>query len=36
MRHIQNVYYRIVEVFSRLVGDTIAADYYAAKREGNR
>lgn len=36
MRYIKNAWYRIVEFYSRLTGDTVSADYYAAKRGGHK
>lgn len=36
MRYIQNAYYRFAEFFTRIMGDSFSADYYAAKREENK
>lgn len=33
MRKIQALFYRLAELFNNLTGNTVAAQYYAAKRE---
>ncbi|QIG57941.1 hypothetical protein SEA_PAULODIABOLI_256 [Microbacterium phage PauloDiaboli] len=36
MRTIKNLYYRAVELYARLSGDVVTAEYYLAKREDNQ